>query len=184
MNNYLLDNVVEFNPILQKEKTLLIVHKLHRTPYHIGIVFGDSYYALTVNGPEQLSKQTIFDLLIDKTHNNLIVEINHSGKTVESVKYFHDASLDHVSFKSCLFPVRDLLAELTANNKLNEANNLFELLDMLFEFKLVGQIMATRMSPLMESKLVLMRYDTDAIKKHIKRLQEIDAREQNKKHNS
>jgi len=81
-----------------------------------------------------------------------------------------------------LFPVKNLIAALTTNNKFSEANNLFELLDLLKEHNLVGQIMATRMTPLMEAKVVLMRYDTNAIVKHIKRLQEIEQREKDQKH--
>lgn len=183
MDNYLLDHVVEFSPALLTGKPLLIVHKLHRTPYHIGIVYGDQYYALTVKGIDTKGKAELLESLADKTHNNLILELNIAkADAPDAAPFFTAASLDHVQFTSCLFPVKNLIAALTTNNKFSEANNLFELLDLLKENNLVGQIMATRMTPLMEAKVVLLRYDTDAIVKHIKRLQEIEQREKDQKH--
>ena len=182
MNNYLLQHVVEFSTSYQTNKILLVVHKLHRTPYHLGIIYGDKYFALTINGADIKSKQTAFEALADKTANNLIIEINVDvDPQMDLTIFFENNSLNHDSFHSCLSPIKQIIAQLTTNNKFNDANNLFDLLDMLMEHNLVGQKSATRISPLMESKIVLMRYDTEAIKKHIKRLQEKNKGEQNQK---
>ncbi len=184
MNNYLLENVVEFSSSPTDKQTLLVIHKLHRTPYHIGILYGDTYYALTIKGAEIRPREETTMILTDKTINNLIIEIKHADTKVDARLYFSGSALDHKEFLSCLFPVKQLIAALTTNNKFNEANNLFELLDTLMEHNLVGRIMATRMTPIMESKIVLMRYDTEAIKKHIKRLQEKNQSENGKEHTS
>lgn len=185
MNNYLLQDVVEFSTSYQSNKVLLIVHKLHRTPYHLGIVYGDKYFALTINGVEIKSKEVVFNLLADKTSNNLLIEMNvQVSEQINPEIIFEGSSLNHLSFKSCLGPIKQLLVQLTTNNKFNNANNLFELLDLLVEHNLVGQKFATRITPLMESKIVLMRYDNEAIKKHIERLQEKNKGGQNKIHTS
>lgn len=184
MNNYLIENVAEFSSSPTDKQTLLVIHKLHRTPYHIGIMYGDAYYALTVLGAEIRPREEIITILTDKTINNLMIEIKHGNSKVDANTYFTLSALNHKEFLSCLFPVKQLIAALTTNNKFNEANNLFELLDTLKEYNLVGRIMATRMTPIMESKIVLMRYDTEAIKKHIKRLQEKNKSGNGKEHTS
>jgi hypothetical protein len=184
MNNYVLENVTEFSSSLTDKQTLLVIHKLHRTPYHIGILYGDTYYALTIRGAEIRSRAEVTAILGDKAINNLMIEIKHTRDMVDAGAYFTRSALDHKDFLSCLFPVKNLIAELTTNNKFNDANNLFDLLDLLKEHNLAGKIMATRMTPIMESKIVLMRYDTEAIKAHIKKLQEKNNSENNKEYTS
>jgi len=179
MDNYLLEAVVELDTTLVLDKTWLVVHKLHRTPYHIGLIYGNHYYALTVKGMETEKRETAIEKLQDKTYNNLLVEITATGKIPETemTQIFGSRELDHQQFRSCLFPVREFMARITANDQYLQANNLFELLDQLKKDNIAGQKMATRMSAPMESKIVLMRYDQETIRKHIKRLQEINNRE-------
>jgi hypothetical protein len=184
MNNYLVENVNEFSAGSMQNQTFLVIHKLHRTPYHIGILFGEKYYALTVKGPEIKPRAEMEEILLNKAVNNLMIEIKHLNKGIDADVYFNRVSLNHTDFLSCLFPVKNLVAELTSNNKFNEANNLFEFLDILKEYNLAGNILATRMTPIMESKIVLMGYDTESIKRHIKKLQEKSDLEQNKEHTS
>lgn len=173
MENYLLENVIEFKPALCGNKTFLIVHKLHRTPYHIGLISGDMYFSLTVNGKETKSRSETLEDLSNKAYNNLLIEIKQDDAIAfEAEPYFENTELNHVDFVSCLHPVRSFLSAFTANNKTREANNLFELLDALQGANLTGVKMATRMNPIMEGKIVLQRYDTSDIARYIKKLKE------------
>ncbi len=173
MRNYLLENVVEFSSnSIHSDSTFIIIHKLHRTPYHIGILNNQNYFSLTISGVEKKSFNEIVEQLEIKANNNLLVEVKSVTQPKDPLLYFISSVLDHQHFHSCLFPIRAMLADLTSNNKLNEANNIFDLLDLLKSANLVGQIMATRMTPMMESKIVLIGYDNELIKKHIKRLKE------------
>jgi hypothetical protein len=181
MDNYLLEQVGELDGERLSGKTWLVVHKLHRTPYHLGLIHQDKYYALSVKGSEIKTLAEIITQLSDKTYNNLLIEIRlpaNPGDT-ELERVFHAGQLDHRQFRSCLFPIREAIAKATANDQYLQANNLFELLDLLKKDNLAGEKMATRMAPQMESKIVLMRYDQETIRKHIKRLQEINQRETN-----
>lgn len=180
MNNYLLEEVVELDATLVQDKTWLVVHKLHRTPYHIGLIYGTHYYALTVNGMETEARAAVIEKLLDKTYNNLLVEINVPAAKItreEVSKLFGGQELDHQQFRSCLFPVREFMTHITGKEHYDQAGNLFDLLDLLKKDQLSGQKMATRMTAPMESKIVLMRYDQETIRKHIKRLQELNNRE-------
>jgi hypothetical protein len=179
MDNYLLEDVVELDATLVQDKTWLVVHKLHRTPYHIGLIYGTHYYALTVHGMETEPRAAVIEKLLDKTYNNLLVEINVPGKmTREEVnKLFGSQELNHQQFRSCLFPVREFMAHITGKTHYDQAGNLFDLLDLLKKDQLWEKKMATRMTAPMESKIVLMRYDQETIRKHIKRLQELNNRE-------
>lgn len=182
MNNYLLEEVAELRPERMKDKTWLVVHKLHRTPYHLGLIYGDRYFSLTVTGTETDSREAMTQKLLDKTYNNLLVELK-VPVTVEAggiEQIFSARSLDYQQFRSCLYPISEVLAKITANDQYLLANNLFELLDLVKKDNLEGQKMATRMTGIMESKIVLMRYDQETIRKHIKRLQELSQRETNR----
>ncbi|HLP13441.1 MAG TPA: hypothetical protein VK177_16000 [Flavobacteriales bacterium] len=173
MENYLLENVIEFKPSLCGNKTFLIVHKLHRTPYHIGLISGENYYALTINGKEVMARAAMLENLANKAYNNLLIEIKRNDAVeFDPAPYFENTELNHTDFVSCLYPVRAFLSALTSNNKTAEANNLFELLDTLQDANLAGIKMATRMNPIMEGKIVLQRYETADIAKYIKKLNE------------
>lgn len=179
MDNYLLEHVTELEAARVQDKTWLVVHKLHRTPYHIGLLHGGHYYALAVTGMESLPQETMLENLLDKTYNNLLVEMLVTKKMeqqqVEAL--FNAGALNHQEFRSCLFPVKEFMVQVTANDQYHQANNLFDLLDQLKKDNLAGEKMATRMTAQMESKIVLMRYDQETIRKHIKRLQERNDRE-------
>ncbi|HYG51836.1 MAG TPA: hypothetical protein VD905_13085 [Flavobacteriales bacterium] len=173
MENYLLENVLPLDVAECRYKTFLVVHKLHRTPYHIGILSGDSYYSLTVNGLNKRSRTEMLDDLSNKAYNNLLIEIRHDDSVdFDPFPFFEHTRLNHAEFVSCLYPVRAFLSAMTSDNKTAEANNLFELLDALQAANLAGIKMATRMTPVMESKIVLQRYATADIAKYIKKLNE------------
>lgn len=179
MDNYMLEQVNALTNDRIEQKTWLVVHKLHRTPYHIGLIHKDFYYSLTVSGVEIKPKQEMLASLLDKTYNNLLVELK-TGQAISEERtreIFSATPLNHQQFFSCLFPVREFMTESTANNHYVQANNLFDLLDLLKKDNLAGEKMATRMTPPMESKIVLMRYDQETIRKHIKRLEELNNRE-------
>jgi hypothetical protein len=114
----------------------------------------------------------VFETLGNKAYNNLVLEIKGIDPGAEAQALFEKSKLNHIQFVSCLFPVRDFIAANAANNKAALANNLFELLDALEAANLVGIKMATRMTPIMESKIVLQRYETSAIEAYIKKLNE------------
>lgn len=175
MDNYLLDGVNEFKPGDLDKGTWLIVHKLHRTPYHIGLITEGNYYSLTVNGAEYKKSAEVVSTLADKAYNNLMIEMKIPNET-DPKPYFRK-ELNENEFHSCLFPIREWLAKSTSDNKFTSANNLFELLDCLIGGKFTGRMLSTRMNFAMEGKIVLIRYDQQTIIKHIKRLKELKDRE-------
>lgn len=177
MVNYLLENVTLFEPEKHLGKTILIVHKIHRTPYHLGLLYNKMYHSLTVNGPEVKTEEEIFSLLTDSTYNNLMIEVKGIEHTMDCAGFFAGEGLNENQFRSCLYPIREFLAAVTSNNSFNETNNLFDLLDELQRSKLVAGLSATRMTAVMEGKIVLERYTQDTIQKHLKRLKELNQRE-------
>jgi hypothetical protein len=173
LENYLLENVLPLDVEKCRHKTFLVVHKLHRTPYHIGIISGHNYYSLTVNGAEKKLREEMLEDLSNKAYNNLLIEISGDESVdLDPAPFFENIKLDHTVFVSCLYPVRTFLSSLVSNNKTGEATNLFELLDVLQGANLTGIKMATRMTPVMEGKIVLQRYETANIARYIKKLNE------------
>lgn len=172
MQNYLLENVEELKK-LSPDITALVVHKLHRTPYHLGLIHKGNYHSLTVRGHEVRPTDEMLEDLQNKTYNNLLIELNPGPNNISCTAYFEKARLDAGNFVSCLFPIKFFLADYYSNNNLIQSNNLFELMDGLKDNNFIRQVYATRLTPQMENLIVLMRYDDELIRKHIKKLNEM-----------
>ncbi len=176
MINYLIESVFSFES-LPIDATAIIVHKLHRTPYHIGIIHRQDYYSLTIDGVEHAESNEMIASLLNKSNNNLILLLNSAIRNERIADFFVAKNLNDHDFFSCLSPVKLFLSATYSNNKIAQANNLFELIDILKSLNLVKNQYATRMNDIMEGKIVLERYDEDAIKKHIRKLKEAKTRE-------
>lgn len=169
MNTYQL-NITSEATLEKLQKGLYIfIYRASRIPPHLGILLNGKIYDISLQGPnialgideffqtiDKRKMETVFIELQLPVFNNFIDEI-----LVDCINKYQKVSEE----VSCLFPIREFLASVFYNPKMEKAEFIFELMPVLEEHKLVKNITQLNLDKKLDNNvLTLNTYNKEDIK--------------------
>jgi hypothetical protein len=167
--NYKLHITKQFKTEDLQKGLYIFIYRASRIPPHLGILLNGKLYDISLQGPnialdvnefcETIGKrkmETVFIELQLPVFNNFIDEI-----LVDCINKYQKVSEE----VSCLFPIREFLASVFYNPKMEKADFIFELIPVLEEHKLVKDITQLNLAKkLKNNALTLNTYSKEDIK--------------------
>lgn len=163
-------NINEEASLEKLQKGLYIfIYRASRIPPHLGILLNGKIYDISMQGPNiaipviefyqtigKRKMETIFIELQLPVFNNFIDEI-----LVDCINKYQKVSEEI----SCLFPIREFLASVFYNPKMDKADFIFELTPILEEHKLIKNITQLNLAKKINANtLTLNTYNKEDIK--------------------
>ena len=169
MNNYKLHITKQFNAESLQKGLYIFIYRASRIPPHLGILLNGKLYDISLQGPnmglcvdefcqtiDKRKMETIFIELELPVFNNFIDEI-----LVDCIKKHQKVS----EGVSCLFPIREFLASVFYNPKMEQADFIFELMPILENHKLIKNITQLNLDKKLDNNiLILNTYTKEDIK--------------------
>lgn len=169
MSTYQLNITSEASLEKLQKGLYIFIYRASRIPPHLGILLNGKIYDISLQGPnlaldvnefyqtiDKRKMETIFIELQLPVFNNFIDEI-----LVDCINKYKKVSEE----TSCLFPIREFLASVFYNPKIEKTDFIFELVPVLEEHKLINNITQLNLDKkLKNNSLTLNTYSKEDIK--------------------
>lgn len=167
--NYQLKITKQFKAEDLQKGLHIFIYRASRIPPHLGILLNGKVYDISLQGPnialdvnefyqtiDKRKMETIFIELQLPVFNNFIDEI-----LIDCINKYQKVSAE----VSCLFPIREFLASVYYNPKMEKTNFIFELIPVLEEHQLIKNIIQLNLDKKLKNNiLTLNTYNKEDIK--------------------
>lgn len=169
MNSYQIQITKEFNVKDLHKGLYLFVFRATRIPPHLGIITNGKLYDISLQGPNtDVPVEDFIDTVNRRQSEVIFIELKQPAFNSfldDEIKYLVNKYWKVTKDVSCLFPIREFLASVFYNPKMEQAGFIFELMPILEEHKLIKNITQLNLDKkLNNNTLTLNTYTKEDIK--------------------
>ena len=167
MDNYLIHNIKPLSYI-DRGLYLVILHA-NDTPPHIGVIYNEKYFSLTVKGQTLGDNVQLLKKLVHKKQiKTLFVRLADVVNPMDNIRTSFMENKRVQGNITCLFPIKKVLAELY-DKSIVRAKFIYEVLPVLYKTKSVEDVYHLNMNDEIDNGIFpFRRYTMEDIMNRIK----------------